>query len=120
MEPLLGNLLFTFVVKVGGIALGLGLAILFGRWALRRQIGKLKRKHQKRLNHALLVSWVGVVGLVALTTIQSNTPRFTVSDHTARGPDYQDSEIRNMDPATKTDTERIQDTRRLVSENEAP
>ena len=119
MELLLGNLAFSLVTKVGSTALALGLLM----WAGLKGYGsfaKPKKKHYRLAKRGCSFLWIVVVGWVAFTVLQANSPRMVIQDYGKQRPEYAVPQggVRNLDPNTKTDEERVQDTRNLQRENE--
>ena len=118
MEPLLGNLAFSLVTKVGGFALGLGFAL----WVLLRiakpALDGMKKRWRRIVKRSAVLLWVALVGVATLSVLAGNSPRITVDDHTGSAPQYStDGEIQNLNPHTKTDEERVQETRDIGLEN---
>lgn len=114
MELMFGNLAFSLVVKVGGIALGLGVILWLGyKFASKH----LKKRERKLAVRTLWFIWLAAVVLMAMSVVWNSGPRITVNDYSSSGPQYEDVEVRNLNPNTKTDDERVQENRDLINRN---
>lgn len=114
MELMLGNLLFSFIVKVGGTALGLGLLMWLGYKFSKSYV---KKKHMKIVKRSLVFLWVLVVGVVAMSALMGSGPRVTISDYSKSSPSYEESEVENLNPNQMTRDDRIQENRQAIEEN---
>ena len=118
MELMLGNLAFSIITKVGGIAVALGLLAWAGLKGYR-SFGKPKKKHYRLAKRGCVFVWIVAVGWTAFTVLQTNSPRWVIQDYGKKAPEYiiPREGVQNLDPNTKTDEERVQDNRRLQQEN---
>lgn len=114
MELMLGNLAFSLVTKVGVTALGLGLILWLGYRFAKKYIKKSERKLAVRM---LWFGWTLAVVMVAFSVFMGSGPRITISDYGSSGPDYDNVEVQNLDPNTKTDAERVEENRDLIEGN---
>lgn len=118
MELLLGNLAFSLVVRVGGVALGLAFMLWIAFRLAKPFMRDMKKRHRRIAKRAAVIIWLAVVGITTLSVLAGNSPRITVDDHTR--PTQQqttDAEVQNLNPHTKTDDERVQETRDIGLEN---
>ena len=112
---MLGNVLFSLIFKIGGLALGLGL-VLFFAWKAGSKYIK-KNKHKKHTKRVLWIIWLAAILLSVLSMINSTGPRVTIQDHGKRSPNYEKSEVQDLSPNELTDEERVQQNKVLMNEN---